>query len=245
MRIFIALIVMHLVSVSFADKVSSADALPSVAKNADILSGVAKNQKDEVVYLEKHEVQRDESGYNKFIRVEYFKPNNELFATMTSDFSKSRNVPDTTFEDKRFNSVATIRVVGKTVEFEEQKSQKVVEKKTIPFDDAMVASQGFDNFIRANAKKLDTQPVQFKFGVLDKKDFFTLTGVKKPKGSADEVEYGINASNWLFRLFASELRVVYESKSMRLKSFRGRSNILDDLGKAQDVVILYDWMEKK
>ena len=208
---------------------------------AETLTGVAKNLKGEVVYLEKHKIDKDQNGLNKFIRVEYSKPDGSIFAKMTSDFSINKNIPETTFEDKRFNSKATIRIVGNKVEFEEFKNNKSLSKKTIPLNDSMVASQGFDNFIKANAAKLASQPLQFKFGILDKKDFFSLTGYRKPASSSEDVEYGIQASSWIVRLFAEELRVVYDSKSMRLKSFAGRSNILDDSGNSQDVVILYQW----
>lgn len=219
--------------------------LASSLCQAETLTGVAKNKKGEIVYVEKHEIQQDDAGLNKFIRVEYSKPDSLPFATMTSDFSMNKNVPETTFEDKRFNTKATIRVVGNLVEFEEFKNDKSISKKTLPLNDAMVASQGFDNFIKANSTKLAANPLEFKFGVLDKKDFFSLTGYRKPAGTVDEVEYGIRASNWLIRLFAHELRVIYDLKSMRLKSFVGRSNILDDTGKAQDVAIQYEWDKEK
>ncbi len=214
--------------------------LSSVAL-ADTLVGVAKNKKGETVYLEKHSIQNDEEGLNKFIRVEYTKPDGAVFARMTSDFSKNQQLPETTFEDERFRTKTVVRITGDAVEFEETKNSKQVGKKTFPLQPEMVVSQGFDNFIKANAEKLATQALDFKFGVLEKKDFYSLTGYRRSSTSADEAEYGIRASNWLIRLFASELKVVYDLKRMRIKSFAGRSNILSDKGSAQDVVIHYDW----
>ncbi|MBN8537157.1 MAG: hypothetical protein J0M15_08885 [Deltaproteobacteria bacterium] len=211
---------------------------------AEILQGIARNKMGEILFHEKHEVEKDDSGLNKFIRVEYTKPDGIEFATMTSDFSKSKTVPDTTFEDKRFKTKYTIRLSNGFVEFEEIKEFKSVSKKSIPFKDTMVASQGFDNFIRLNFALLETKSVEFNFGVLDSKAFYSLTGYRNPANSPEESEYGIRASNWFFRLFAGELKVVYDSKTKQLKSFAGRSNILDDLGKPQDVVISYRWQNK-
>lgn len=210
---------------------------------AEVLSGIAKNAHGNVVYTEKHTVEMDESGLNKFIRVEYSKPNGAPFATMTSDFSKDLNVPNTTFEDKRFNIRTTMRIVDGMVEFVETRNDKQILKKTIPREEAMVASQGFDNFIKLNALKLLGGPIEFKFGVLDKKGFYSLTGYRRSTKSPDEIEYGIRASRWLLRLFAQELRVVYDSKKMRLKLFAGRSNLVDDSERPQDVVISYEWSE--
>lgn len=218
--------------------------LVSPLASAEILTGVAKNRAGDIVYIEKHQIQRDESGLNKFIRVDYSKPDGSLFATMTSDFSNHKSIPETIYTDMRFNSKATIRVVGDSVEFEEFKNDKRLVKKTLPLSKTMVASQGFDNFLKVNSEKLASKPVEFKFGVLEKKDFYSLTGYRRPSSSNDHVEYGIRASSWIARIFAEELRVVYDSKRMRLKSFAGRSNVLDESGKAQDVVIDYQWAEK-
>ena len=217
--------------------------IPTFAQAAT-LTGVAKNRKGEVVYLEKHTIQSDSTGMNQFIRVEYSSPSGTVFATMTSDFTKSKNVPDTTFEDTRFNAKSTLKVNGNTVEFEEFRNSKSVSRRRVPLTESMVAGQGFDNFIRSNRDKLSSKPVQFKFGVIDRKDFYSLTGYKMRANSPEEAEFGIRASSWLVQLFAHELKVVYEAKRMRLKTFVGRSNIPDDSGKTQDVVIDYQWSDE-
>lgn len=211
---------------------------------ADVLLGEARNAKGEIVYLERHEIQKDDLGFNKFIRVEYKKPEGQIFATMTSDFSKNKFVPDTTFEDLRFGAKTVLRLRDKAVEFEEFKGEVSKSKKSVAFKNQMVASQGFDNFIRANSVKLSVKPQDFYFGVLSEKDFYTLTGYKRPSKSQDEVEYGIKVSSWLIRLFAEELRVVYDAKTLRLKSFIGRGNVISDQGKPQDVTITYQWKEE-
>lgn len=214
----------------------------SLRSFAETLKGTAKNKENQVIYFEKHEIKRDESGYSQFIRVEYSKPDGSVFATMTSDFSQNRNLPETSFEDKRFGSKITLRRLGKSVVFEEFENDKSRSVKTLPIDDTMVASQGFDNFIRTNSGKLASGPVGFKFGILEKKDFFSLTGYQRDSSAPDEIEYGIRASNVIVRLFVDELRVIYDSKKMRLKRFSGRSNILDNGGKVQNVTIDYQWL---
>ncbi len=211
---------------------------------AEVLEGEAKNQKGEIVYLEKHTIEKDQKGLHKFIRVDYSKPDGTSFATMTSDFSNSKTVPETTFEDTRFKSRSLIRLLRDSVEFEEFKNGKSISKKNVPFNDSMVASQGFDNFIKLNSSKIDKMPIEFEFGVLESKDFYTLTGYKVQTKSPLEVEYGIKPSKWYLRLIADELRAVYDSKNMRIKSFTGRSNILDDSGNSQIVVIHYNWKDE-
>ncbi len=218
--------------------------LMSLPSFAETLLGVARNNKNEIVYLESHNVEVDDSGLNKMIQVEYKKPDGRVFAVMKSDFSKSKTVPDTTFEDSRFNVKTQVRTVANSVEFEDFKNEKSVFKKTVPLEDSMVLSQGFDNFIKMNFTKLSSQKIEFKFGVLERKDFFSLTGYKIPSPSEAE-EFGIRASHWLARLFVRELKVAYDAKTKRLKSYAGISNIMDDSGKSLNVKIDYQWVGAK
>ena len=216
--------------------------IPSLSY-ADVLIGTARNSKGEVVYLERHHIQKDEAGLNKLIRVEYMKPGGEVFATMTSDFSKNKMIPETVFEDMRFKTKSTLRVLATAVEFQEFKNEISMSQSFQPLSGLMVAGQGFDNFIRKHSGDLANGPLKFRFGVLSKMDFYSLTGYRRESNSSGVIEYGIKASNWLARLFASELRITYDAESMRLKSFSGRSNISDDRGRAQNVTIDYEWSD--
>ena len=210
---------------------------------AEILEGIAKNKSGDLVYIEKHNIKKDEQGLNKSILVEYKKSNGEIFATMTSDFSQHKNLPETDFEDFRFKTKYLFRVKNSQVEFEEFKNGQSLSKKTFPLEESMVVSQGFDNFILTNFSKMESSPVEFKFGVLDSKDFYKLTGYRQPVSSTDEIHYGIKATNWFLGIFAGELKVVYDSKDRKLKKFSGRSNILNDRGQSQDVDINYTWKQ--
>lgn len=221
--------------------------LPHAALS-DVLMGTARNRSGDIVYFERHEVQKGSDGLNSLVSVEYSKPDGSVFATMKSDFSKNKNVPDTVFHDRRFETVVTLRVVGEKFEFSETKNGEVLPKKVVSKKNGLtVASQGFDNFVRSNAKALADGPVEFQFGVLSEKDFFSLTALKSPSTSSNEIEYSIRSSHWYIRMlpFVSDLKVVYDAKEMRLKTFVGRSNILDEQGKTRDVTIDYRWITEE
>lgn len=207
------------------------------------LQGVAKNQNGEVVYIEKHTIQKDSNGLSRFIKVEYTKPNGVKFAEMVSDFSQSKILPETVFQDNRFKMKSTIMLKNNNVHFEEIRNDKPFASKVHNFKVSMVASQGFDNFIKMNSDKFVVGPVEFKFGVIDTQDFYSLIGFRKSSKYENEVEYTIQASNWFARLFAGELKVVYDSKKMKIVSYAGRSNILDDQGNSQNVLIEYKWSD--
>lgn len=205
------------------------------------LEGTAKNSNGEIVYFEKHKIEKDQNGLTRQIRVEYTKPNGIKFAEMISDFSKNRNIPETTFEDSRFRSKSSLRLIKDSVVFEELRNGKLHSTKSFPLNENMVASQGFDNFIQMNRWALEKNPVEFKFGVIDTQDFYSLTGYAVRSITDNEIRYKIRASNWFARLFAGELLIAYDIKKMRIKSFNGRSNIMDDSGSSQNVTIEYQW----
>lgn len=217
--------------------------LAVLAYDIKILNGTARDSSGAVVYHEKHRIRQDEKGLALKIEVEYSRPDGTNFATMTSDFSKGPWLPETTFEDRRFGMKTVLRVLDDTVEFEEFKGGKSISKNVVPRTKGMVASQGFDNFIQMNRDVLARESVNFRFGVLGSRDFFGLTGYQI-RSTTSEVEYGIRASHWLARIFAGELRVVYETPSRRLRSFQGLSNIASDAGKSQNVSITYQWEDE-
>lgn len=217
----------------------------SDSAQADILLGTARDDSGKIIYLEQHQVFRDEQGFNKLIKVEYRRPNGSVFARMSSDFSKNRLIPETTFEDDRFGIKQTIRLNEKNVEFETFKSGISREKKSYSLKGIQVASQGFDNFIRTYSNQLSSDAQQFHFGVLSELDFFSLVGYKRASKEDGLLEYGIRSSSWFIRMFIDELRITYDSKSLRLKSFSGRSNILNDQERPQKVSIDYEWKEEQ
>lgn len=215
--------------------------ISSPAVQAETLTGTARNSKGEAIYRELHEITKDEAGYAKFIKVEYRKPDGQLFAKMSSDFSKNKLLPETVFEDFRFQTKQTLRLQDKSIEIEEFKDEVKKSSNTIQVNGLQVASQGFDNFIRMYRSKIEKEPQDFKFGILSRAEFYSLAAYERVSKDKNDIEFGVHVSSRLLRPFVKELRVVYESGDMHLKSFIGTSNILDDKGNSQDVRIDYEW----
>lgn len=213
----------------------------SVFSSAEILRGTALNEKKEVVYEEKHEIKLDEAGLLDSVKVEYSKPGGAVFATMLSDFSKNKLVPETDFQDQRFKTKHTLKINDNKVIFEYYKNDKKISSKSMALEKDMVASQGFDNFIRLNFIKLTETEVPFKIGVLSEMDFFSLKGYSKKTEDSKNIQYRIKAKSWIIRMFFEELVVDYQKDSKKLVSYFGRSNIVDELGKPQNVLIKYKW----
>lgn len=207
-----------------------------------VLKGVATSlSSKEHIYTELHDVSVTENGLNKKIQTKYSKPNGDFFAEMVSDFSKNPTIPDVKFTDQRFEKseelnfdIENNRIIFKTT----TKDKKVV-TKTHQLTKDMAAGQGFDNFVKINFDQLNTATVPLYFGVLSEMDFFTFKGYKKKDLNNNVVQFGIELSSFLLRMFSSELILEYDKKTKQILSYQGLSNILNDQGKSQDVLIKY------
>jgi len=209
---------------------------------AKTLQGVATSINDsKIVYLEEHHIEMGENGLNKKIETKYYTPEKKLFAEMTSDFSKNSTLPIVKFTDSRFNRVEefTFDASGQHVIFTTKKMGQEMSSKKIPIANNMAAGQGFDNFIKINFEKLQKKPVSLQFGVLSEMDFFSFKGYKKKDVSAKSIQFGIDLSSFLLRFFSKELILEYDIEKKEILSYQGLSNILNDEGKPQSVLIKY------
>lgn len=213
-----------------ADSLAHALSLKGVAKSIDT---------DKIIYLEEHDIEVDEKGFNKRIQTKYFRPDGQLFAKMDSNFSKNILVPEIEFEDLRFKKKEFLSSVEDKFIFKQKvEAQAEVIKELKSFSDA-AAGQGFDNFIKFNFDQLQSKEIPLKFGVLSEMSFYSFEAYKKDT-SGDLVKFGISLTNPFYRLFAKELVVAYDLKTKQLKSYRGLSNILDDQSSRQNVQIDYE-----
>jgi hypothetical protein len=204
------------------------------------LKGVAKSiDGKEVLYSEEHQIELDEKGHNKNIRTRYLKPDGRLFATMESDFSKNKLVPEIKFEDLRFNRKEFLLIESEKLAFKKKIGSQDEATKYLPLLPKSVAGQGFDNFIKINFEELTKGEVALDFGVLSEMDIYSFKAYKK-ESDASSTQFGISLTNPFLRMFAKELVVTYDPKTKQLLRYRGLSNILDDQSSRQNVQIDYE-----
>lgn len=207
------------------------------------LKGVATRlDSKEPLYLEVHNITLNPSGLNQRIETKYFKPDGTQFAEMTSDFSKHPTVPEVKFTDLRFkkSEQITLNKTDNVVVFKSITENEKANTKEIKLQKHMAAAQGFDNFVKINFDKLSTSTVPLSFGVLSEMDFFSFNGYKRNDVNTQIVQFGIKLRSLLYRLFASELVLEYDTKTKQILSYKGLSNLLADDGKTQNVHIRYE-----
>lgn len=198
----------------------------------------------ELLYTEKHKTQDDENGYNKVIETEYVTPDGKIFAKIKSDFSKDQMIPDKVFEDFRLGikdelvfdpATRNVKITRTDENTKKTKSNDFKAKKN------SLAGQGFNNYLLQNFETLEKgKSLPVNFIVLTNQDYFEFD-IKKKSDKENEIIFGLNISNLLFKAFVSEIRTTYAVASKRLLVFFGLSNIADAKGKPQNVEIKYEY----
>lgn len=205
------------------------------------IKGVAKTLDGKnILYIERHEITPDENGLNKIIHTTYEKPDGVVFAKLSSDFSRHKTIPVVKFQDLRFQKSEELGFVedGQQIFLKTQSGNKIEEKK-FQIDGNMVVGQGFDNFIKRNFQKLSENSISILFGVVSKLDFFGFAAHKRSH-SNNRITFGIKVKNIFLRAFLDEIQVEYDAKQRHLVKYVGLSNLPDDKGKDQNVLIEYE-----
>lgn len=197
------------------------------------------------LYTEHHRIEFDDKGLNKKIESLY-KKEGQVFAKLKSTFNNHPLVPEMEFSDSRFGLRQELRWIdNKQLRFRTERDGKPAEEKIHAATEDAVAGQGFDNFIKTHFEKLQKSTMPLRYGVLEEMDLFSFTGGPRTSKNPERVRFGIHLRNPLLRLFVEELEVEYDAVTRRIQTYRGLSNLLDEKGKAQNVLIHYTWKELK
>jgi len=213
--------------------------------NMEISYGRAESAKTgKLLYFEKHETVFGAKNIET-IKTEYFKPQNNKFATLDSDFRVHPYLPDYTFKDDRFGREDGVKNIenGKSLEtFAKPKSDSKFKTVKRSFDKILVSGQGLHTYIHKNLRELSTKEkstdVLFLIPMNHKAYKFEI---KRMKITDQKVVFKVKIKNWFLSMFAPSLQVTYDLKSKRLLMFEGASNINSDDNKTQNVKIIYSY----
>ena len=125
----------------------------------------------------------------------------------------------------------------------------------------LVIDAGFDYFVRENwSALLAGKVMEFDFMVPARGRTVTMSLAKtggeqcaRERASNPEIAKALGASpaytcfrltvnNWFAKVFLKPILLVYDDQSMRLMAFRGLSNLKNDAGEAQSVLITYRYL---
>ena len=211
-----------------------------LSAHADQLVGIATNLKDNsFLYKEVHQVTNDEKGHNKLIETSYQRKDGTVFAKIKSSFSKDEFIPDVEFEDLRFQRKESLffdpdkKIIILKKAIKSASGPDKVTENTLKLEKNMVAGQGFNNFIKANFKKLlEKESYLVPFVVLNKLDFFRFDLAQK-SAEKEITTFSLKIHSFLLGAFVNEIQIGYNTQTQQIMTFRGLSNIQNDKDEPQ------------
>lgn len=202
--------------------------------------GVAKNDKGDVVYTEKHIVTKKNGKYATSETIYYDPTKTEVIATMKSDYSRDALMPTYEFVDKKSGYKEGLRFQdGKYVIYNQEKGGKE-EASVLKKKESLFSCQGWHYYLVENLSLLQKQDIALNLILPSELDFYEFK-IKGAESTNTKVVANLELSNWLLRAFAPSLRLVYDKKLKRLVEYEGISNIPDNEGERQNVKIVYQY----
>jgi hypothetical protein len=197
---------------------------------------------NKILYHEVHEVKVDVKGFTQIIETKFLDPSLKEFATLKSTFKSNPFIPNSELFDKRLKRHETLELDGEQAHLKISIDGKKDEEKIIKINPNFVAGQGFNNFILKNFDDL-LKGIDQKISlvVVPLLDFFNFEAKRNGKYSEKEstVDIKIQVASTFLKIFADPISLKYDKKTKHLLEYRGLSNLLNEKGENQQVVIKY------
>ena len=201
-------------------------------------TGIAVNDKQEIVYTENQELTTNDKGESQFIKAQYYSPNKKLIAEITSDFKYDPYLPETVFHDYRFNEQQELHfdpltqmITLKFIDSKNKEKQKIIKR-----ENNMVAGQGFHNYIVNN---FESKHLDIKFIVLPRLDYYSFQLDSSQGDNPNQKTFTLKISNWILRSIVQKITVDYRISDKTLLKFNGLTNIESDTSDSQILTITY------
>ena len=195
----------------------------------------------QLVYSEKHRAEIASDGLYQTLSTDYLDDKERRFASLRSDFSRNKFIPDYEFENSRTQIKERVQKSedGKKLIIEIADKGKTLKKEMDVVDNA-VLSQGFHNFIMAHFDELKDHPLEVNFIVPRKNDFYRFM-IQKEKISDEAMELSIRPKNFFLKALVPRISITYHIKLKRLMEFNGTTNIENATGEALKASIGYTY----
>ncbi len=204
-------------------------------------TGKVVNKKGELVYTEVQEA-KYKDGQMTELKSSYKKPDGTDIGYIKSDFTRKPFVPIYDTKDYRFKTEEGLYWKDDQLMMFHQKQGKERKDKPYNFRESLVSGQGLHKFLMANYDELLKGKV-FKVDFLlpARFDAYGFRIKMIPSKNKNHVRFRAEFRSWFMRLVAPHLEVAYDKTNKNLMEFTGPSNVLDDAGNTQDVVITYTY----
>jgi hypothetical protein len=201
-----------------------------------------------VAYRELHYPAPDRPGLSS--RVEYQDASGRTIVSKSLDFSRSITAPAIDQVDQRTGTrVFTRHEDGRLQAGYQRNADADLRTDTVRLTPDLIVDAGFDPFVRTQWQQLLAgDSVKASFFVPSRLDTVTVSiapvAREECAEAPGEVLCLVVRPAGMLRVvgwFVEPLRLAYDIEQQRLQMFRGLSNLLDNEGNPQDVVVLFEY----
>ncbi len=220
------------------------------ASTIEKYTGTATNKSGQVVYKENHTVTFDDQKNVQKASTRYISEGGKLLGTLETDFSKSLSAPTHIFTDARNGLTHGIRYKDKQIimflkKKDEPEKTKTVSPSIAGKNEIIIGGQGFHYYLVKNFDQVVSKKTQkIKMLIPGKLDYYTFILEYKSQDN-DQTNFKVKIKSVFLRMFAPSLKLRYDQKTKHLVRYAGLSNIQEDNGGIQNVVIKYTYPAKK
>ncbi|AQA18581.1 hypothetical protein BST95_10385 [Halioglobus japonicus] len=191
----------------------------ATAITPDIVGEARSPDGDELLYRELHHCNAD----GRLCEITYVDPDGETIGVKSLDYTLALPAPMVSMHDiRRGRTMTTPQII----------------------EPGVVVDAGFDNYVRERWDDLRTgDGVTFPFLVLGRNKPLMMRAVNIPNSCDDGMTcLSVTLDAWWLSMLVKPIELAYDSER-RLVMFAGVSNIPDERGKGQDVVIRYRYAD--
>lgn len=215
-----------------------ANAKGNLSSKSHVGRAYADAEKKQLVYIERHNG-RYKKGRIQHSVNEYFDTNNRKIAELVSDYSKSLEMPTYVFRDLRTGYSEGLRLEGGKYYIFKKYSGKSEDKVLVGNKNNVFSCQGWHYYILNNLKKFANNELRLKLVIPSRLDIYNFK-IRQLDVSSNIAHLRLEFDSWIFRLFAPNLDLYYDTKNRRLVKYYGPSNIESKDGEVQNVHIFYE-----
>ncbi len=208
-------------------------------------TGEARLKSGELFYREQHQEFYDGEKLTKAQTV-YLDASGKKIGELTSVYTGVRGLPQYRYQDLRSGYEDGVEIRSDTViVFRKLSASKPREDVELVISPQLASGQGFNHLVRNSLEEMiGAGPLHVKLILPTRLDYFQFRA-RLREANDQFVKVRFEIDNWILRLFASHLDLIYERKTKRLIQYEGISNIEDSTGKHPFVTITYQYPDKK
>lgn len=210
----------------------------TLSTDAQLIIGKAYIQ-EKLIYTEYHSPTLNSKGLYDVLTTEYLDPQGNKFATIKSEFSKNKYMPDSFFEDFRNRAKEKIVFDAKNNTVYVEKTAFAISKfSNFKVEANAIHGQGFHNYVLNHFDELTNSKKNITIVVPNRNDFYRFV-IKKNSQDDKTIQFIIYPNSFLLKQLISPIELTYSINEKKLLRFYGLSNIEDEKGNSQVVEIKY------